>query len=110
MIFPEGSVLLPFLYRERMVDVNELDDSLNNLHTIRVSGVASCFGCMKVFPHEHILKWVDAGNTAICPHCDLDSVVAGFVNEKDLKDMTTIILTCIARSCSILCKIATAVF
>jgi len=40
-----------------------------------------CFYCERKFSSKEIVEWVDDGQTALCPHCGIDSVIgsaAGF--------------------------------
>lgn len=37
-----------------------------------------CFYCCKEVLASQITKWVDKGKTALCPHCEIDSVVTNF--------------------------------
>lgn len=39
-----------------------------------------CFHCLKSFSAEQIGHWVDDGNTALCPHCGINSVLSGGAN------------------------------
>ncbi len=44
------------------------------------SDSCGCFHCMKIFTSDKIHEWVDdddndIGQTAMCPYCDIDSVV-----------------------------------
>ena len=34
-----------------------------------------CFYCLAVFAPGEIGKWVDEGDTAVCPRCGIDSVI-----------------------------------
>jgi hypothetical protein len=35
----------------------------------------SCYHCLAEFDVEEIKEWTDQGETAICPHCNIDSVL-----------------------------------
>ena len=39
------------------------------------SDVCGCFYCEKTFPSSEITDWTDAGKTALCPRCGIDSVI-----------------------------------
>lgn len=47
------------------------------------SKLCGCFGCGKIFPATEISEWIDEpedcprgpGRTALCPHCDIDTVL-----------------------------------
>ena len=34
-----------------------------------------CFHCLRVYDPAQIQKWIDNGQTALCPHCGVDSVL-----------------------------------
>ncbi|MGD6991357.1 cytoplasmic protein [Sutcliffiella horikoshii] len=34
-----------------------------------------CFFCLEIYSPAHITEWIDEGQTAICPHCGIDSVI-----------------------------------
>ena len=36
-----------------------------------------CFHCEQVFGPQTIKTWIDDGQTAVCPHCGIDSVIPG---------------------------------
>jgi hypothetical protein len=49
-------------------------------------GEASCFSCLRAgFKAGLIKHWVDAKQTAMCPFCGADAVVAGRVDQKTLR-------------------------
>lgn len=63
-----------------MVDVLALKDAhahcIHNRSELKRSKVAGCFFCVSSFPSASITEWVDqAGDTAICPNCGIDSVI-----------------------------------
>lgn len=35
-----------------------------------------CFYCLKIFDGIAIADWVDHGQTALCPHCGIDSIIS----------------------------------
>ncbi len=39
------------------------------------SKVCGCFYCLKIFTPDEIDDWVDNGKTALCPSCEIDSVI-----------------------------------
>jgi predicted nucleic acid-binding Zn-ribbon protein len=43
-----------------------------------------CYYCSKVFSPGEITEWVDNNDTAMCPHCGIDSVIP--VYEESDKD------------------------
>ena len=65
--------------------------SLNNRGEILLSQECGCFHCTNIFVTDLIYEWIDEGDTAVCPHCGVDSVLgdkAGFpLNEDFLATM-----------------------
>ena len=58
---------------------------------ILASEKCGCFYCCRIFPPSEIGEWVDewegVGQTAICPHCGIDSVIgseSGYVITPEL--------------------------
>lgn len=49
--------------------------SFKNKNTLLASQKAGCYYCMNTFDTKDIKEWVDNGETAVCPHCNVDSVV-----------------------------------
>ena len=44
--------------------------------TIEVSSICGCFYCLETFGPAEIERWLNEGSgTAICPHCQIDSVL-----------------------------------
>lgn len=52
----------------------------NNREALEVSANCGCFFCLTIFSPTEIRDWCDdydkESNTAICPHCGIDSVLA----------------------------------
>jgi hypothetical protein len=49
---------------------------------------AGCFYCKRVVDPATIKEWVDAeSDTALCPHCGVDSVLPGVTDSEILKQM-----------------------
>jgi hypothetical protein len=42
---------------------------------IEASERCGCFSCFRIFPNADIKSWVDKQQTALCPHCGLDTVL-----------------------------------
>lgn len=42
---------------------------------VQAGNVCGCFYCLKTFPPADIREWIDKGQTALCPHCGIDSVL-----------------------------------
>ncbi len=49
--------------------------------------VCGCFYCYSVFSPNTIKKWIDSGQTALCPICNIDSVLPGVSSVKFLQEM-----------------------
>lgn len=53
--------------------------SSNHREAIERSGMCGCFYCMSVFPSSDITEWIDeidgVETTALCPSCNIDSVI-----------------------------------
>ena len=53
--------------------------SINNRLEISASQICGCFYCLAIFPPGNIIDWVkerDGQETARCPQCGIDSVIA----------------------------------
>ena len=50
---------------------------LSSLHRgdVEKSVVVGCFYCCQIFPPTEIEEWIDDDQTALCPHCGIDSVL-----------------------------------
>lgn len=42
-----------------------------------------CFYCLEIFEYSKITKWADKNQTAICPLCNVDSILA-FTTQADI--------------------------
>tara|TARA_Y100000034_G_C6899089_1_gene415206 strand:- start:779 stop:1051 length:273 start_codon:yes stop_codon:yes gene_type:complete len=49
--------------------------SRNNKEEIEKSGWCGCFYCCETFPASDIDKWIKEETTALCPKCNIDSVI-----------------------------------
>lgn len=55
---------------------SEWERSRHNKDDIQESQLAGCFHCLKLVVPTAITEWVDeAGTTAICPACGIDSLI-----------------------------------
>lgn len=50
--------------------------AMRNRVAIEESEACGCYYCLRVFSKHDIVEWTDKGETAICPHCAVDSVLA----------------------------------
>lgn len=74
----------------------ELEDAhkFSSLHRDLVdqSETCGCFYCLEVFKSTEIHEWIDNKQTAMCPHCGIDSVIPDITNllkeEKFLEQMS----------------------
>lgn len=39
------------------------------------SAECACFRCLSRFEPTEIRQWIDTGQTAVCPRCDMDAVI-----------------------------------
>ena len=46
-----------------------------NKQEIESSDICGCFYCMEIFKPEEIGIWLASDETALCPHCAIDSVI-----------------------------------
>lgn len=67
------------------------DHCTRNRMELARSQKCGCFYCLRTFAPEEIERWIDEGKTALCPFCQIDSVVgdaSGYsVTEGFLKTM-----------------------
>ena len=63
--------------------------SFQNEHLIQEAKQAGCFCCLEVFPTSAIDEWLPDkhSQTACCPHCSVDSVLADDENVKLSHDL-----------------------
>lgn len=50
--------------------------AMKNKKFIDESEMCGCYNCMQTFSKNDIEQWTDNGQTAICPHCSVDTVLA----------------------------------
>jgi len=53
--------------------------STNNRNDLEESVLCGCYYCRNVYDPKEIYEWIDAGETALCAKCGIDSVIAGKV-------------------------------
>jgi hypothetical protein len=49
--------------------------SSHHRELLAASKICGCFHCLSVFGHGEIRKWTDHDSTALCPRCEVDSVI-----------------------------------
>jgi hypothetical protein len=66
-----------FLSRLRKNDDHVLAHKCCKDHRVELerSEMCGCFYCMRIFPPSSVYEWIDGGQTAMCPHCEIDSVI-----------------------------------
>jgi hypothetical protein len=60
--------------------------SLGNRSEIEKSTTCGCFYCLTTFTPGEIKEWIDENQTALCPKCEVDSVIgsaSGFPSNGD---------------------------
>jgi hypothetical protein len=61
--------------------------SYNNRAAIKAATTCSCYQCMRTFPASDVWEFIDSGETALCPICDIDSVLPEEVPIETLRAM-----------------------
>lgn len=56
--------------------------SRRNREAVSNSDVCSCYFCLGSFSTSDISDWADDGDTAICPHCDVDAILPGLIGKE----------------------------
>jgi hypothetical protein len=59
--------------------------SIHNAKQVAESKECGCYFCLRVFPSEEILEFIDNGDTAICPFCNIDAILPNFTDKEALK-------------------------
>lgn len=49
--------------------------SSNNRKEIETSNICGCFYCLEIFSPDTIEEWINEETTALCPYCEIDSVI-----------------------------------
>jgi hypothetical protein len=50
--------------------------AMRNRGELEKSKACGCFYCERVFSPAGITEWIDDGETAMCPYCGIDAVLA----------------------------------
>lgn len=66
--------------------------SINHKKELRKDSICGCFYCLNIFSPTEIVSWIpDKSGTAVCPYCNVDSVIgesSGYpITEAFLKEM-----------------------
>lgn len=49
--------------------------SMKNRNALQASNTCGCYSCLNKFDTNEIVQWTDNNQTAICPKCNIDSVL-----------------------------------
>ncbi|MEH7178100.1 cytoplasmic protein [Neobacillus vireti] len=49
--------------------------SSHNRKGLEKDSICGCFYCLKIYHPNEINEWWDNDDTAVCPHCGIDSVI-----------------------------------
>lgn len=72
--------------------------SIYHREAVQAHAQVSCYFCLRVSPTAAITEWTDQGETALCPHCDIDAVLPGCVDPDFLAQMHEYYFLRIART------------
>lgn len=73
-----GLNLVDYMSREANLDRSHIHahkHCIRHRAELEASDMCSCFYCLSMYPPNEILKWIDDGQTALCPKCSIDSVI-----------------------------------
>jgi hypothetical protein len=59
--------------------------SFQNRDRLKRRTFCSCYFCIRTFKVSDIKFWTDHGETALCPNCDIDSILPGWWSVRRLK-------------------------
>lgn len=65
--------------KKKVVEAHKF--SSNHKPELEKDRICGCFSCLSIFPPSEITDWLIADNecdergTAVCPYCDIDSVI-----------------------------------
>lgn len=79
-------------------DKHLLHEAVNMVHTLCIYNrkqilskeYCSCFSCISRFNPSEIVEWTDENRTAICPKCQVDSLLPGWVGTNFLQLMYSV--------------------
>lgn len=58
---------------QQLIDAHR--HTMRNRAEIEASNMCACFDCGKTFPSCVVTAFIDDGQTAMCPHCGMDTVI-----------------------------------
>ncbi len=73
------------------------EDKLKDLHLhtslnadeIKAGKECGCIYCQRIFPTDEVVDFVDEGEAALCPYCDIDAVIVAGPNVEVSKEILT---------------------
>jgi hypothetical protein len=69
-----------------MISPNDANSAaFRNRAAIERALEVSCYYCLRTFDPTAIEKWTDEGETACCPHCEVDAVLPGRIERAELR-------------------------
>jgi hypothetical protein len=71
---PAGTMTTP-ISSEQQIYIAAHKFASKHRGALEASEMCACFFCFRRFTSADIKKWVDVDQTALCPHCGLDSVL-----------------------------------
>lgn len=48
----------------------------SNRQMLEEDNLCGCFYCLKIFNPKEITEWIEDEDTALCPYCDIDSIIS----------------------------------
>lgn len=55
------------------------------MNGIKQAGECSCYFCFRQFSADEIVDVCDGGRTALCPHCEMDTLLPGAIEDGKLE-------------------------
>jgi len=66
-----------------------IHEKCTNNRKLIENSVCGCFYCLEIFDGNDVVEFIDKGNTARCPGCGADTVIASDADETVTKAMLT---------------------
>lgn len=80
----------PILSVDQQLYISSHKHASKHRSELEASEKCACFFCFRTFASTDIHKWVDGDQTALCPHCGIDSVLGNAavrIDERFLRKM-----------------------
>lgn len=61
--------------------------AMHNKDELKLAQTCGCYYCLAIFDPKEIKEWTDDGDTALCPYCQVDAVLAGECDREKLQQM-----------------------